>query len=152
MDAELTVPETTPAHIPEDDDRIPGYSRLSISDIGTALRLSEEGLDQAAIAQHLGCNQSSVSRVLRKLGPDATALAIRRFKRDALDSAERVIALAKASKPDTALKAEKVILHAAGVLQASQVAVGIQVTLGVPGQSPLGVRQVQLEPAIDAES
>lgn len=120
------------------------YDRLAHADIGTVLRLADEGLSQTLIAQHVGCHQSTVSRVLRELGPDTSELAVRRFKSSALDSADRVIGIAEKSEDEpTALKAARTVLEVAGVLSTGQgVKVGVQVVLGTGPQQPIDAASI----------
>jgi hypothetical protein len=99
----------------------PNYTRLSVTDIGLILQLHQEGKTQEQIAQRLGKHQTSVGRVIRKLAHDSSQVATALLKTRAYRSAIRVARIAEKSRDESeALKAAKVVLAGAGVIQSNQ--------------------------------
>lgn len=84
-------------------------SKLSLTDVGVALRLAEEGKSQATIAELLGVNQSNVSRALaaftdtRTIAKSRLNQAADRVAKDAL------VASAKAAKRGDAAPALEIL-------------------------------------------
>lgn len=122
----------------------PAYERLDTEKLALLLRWSSDGLTQVEIAQRLGCSQPAVSQALKRIGPDATELASAYFRGRAYKVARRMSRIAEKGKDGDAVKAGKVVLAASGVLKEdTAINVGVQVVLGMPGQSigpPLDVR------------
>lgn len=124
--------DSIPAYIPGTG---PAYARLTVTDIGLALALHDEGKSQVEIAQRLGVTQASISRLLKKLSGDSSVIATRLLKARAYRSAIRVAHIAEKGRADEALKAAKVVLTASGVLSTdTNINVGVQVQIGMPGQ------------------
>jgi hypothetical protein len=99
----------------------PAYERLTLADLSLVLRYRAEGKTQVEIAQRLGKSQASISRALKQLGTDTTELAQHHFKARAYRSARRVTDIAEKSADEAeAVKAAKVVLTGAGVIQSGQ--------------------------------
>lgn len=132
MDAGVTTQDTTPAH------RLgtgPAYERMSIGDLAIALRLHHEGKTQTEIAQRLNKSQASISRALSKLASDSGPLAKAHLSARAYKAARRVTAIAEKSDNEAeALKAARVVLSAAGVIDTNGASVSVtaQVLIAQP--------------------
>jgi hypothetical protein len=101
----------------------PNYRRISRDGASVAriLKLHSLKVAQVRIAEELGCHQSTVSRILADYKDSTAELAQHAFKVNALDIALGVLDTAKnEDNADTRLKAQKVALSAAGVIQSGQ--------------------------------
>lgn len=129
----MTPEQNEPTHIVGQG---PQYSRLSVADIGVILALHQEGKTQEQIAQRLDKSQSSISRVLKRLAGDSAPVATALFKARAYRSAVRVAHIAEKSKDEAeALKASKIVLAGAGVIETGQqVTVNTAVVVAQPGR------------------
>jgi len=114
-----------------------GKKHLTQDQIAKILRLSDEGLTQVQIADAIGVDNSTICRTLANF-QDTTDLASRRFKASAIQTAERLIAIAeKSADEDAVIKAAKVGLEVAGLTGQRVTGAGpiaIQVNVGMPGQ------------------
>jgi hypothetical protein len=120
---------------------------LSQADLGYILRLHAEGLPQTAIAARLGRTQAAISKALKRLGTDSTALATHHFKARSYKVARKVTHVAETGKDADSVKAAKVVLEAAGVISSmnSSIQLGIQVIIGGESQPAIGAGSVQVE-------
>jgi hypothetical protein len=112
---ELQTVESPEMHSGMDLRRRASFSQLTISDIGQILEWHDKGVSQVEMAQRLGKNQSSISRIISKLGADSSLVAKRHFATRAYRSAVRMTHIAEKGKPDDAIKAAKLVLSASGV-------------------------------------
>ena len=128
-----------------------GYQQLTISEIGLILEWHDKGVPQVEIAQRLGKNQSSISRLIAKLGTDSSPIAKRHFQTRAYRSAIRMTRIAEKGKDDDAIKAARVVLAAAGVVApvANTPSSTFVVQIGIQGQ-PVG--QDNLSAVLQANS
>jgi hypothetical protein len=146
LDSSELQDSTLPAHSARTPDKPPKYKRLTHDQLGKALRLHTEGLDDVRIAAVLKCHQSTVNRALAGLGVDTTALAQHRLKASAFPAVERTLAVLEKGKDDVALKAAKLVLEGSGVISTtSTVQLGIQVIIGGESQPAIGAGSVQVE-------
>ena len=121
----------------------PLYSRLTVDDVSLILRYHGDGLSQTEIAQRLGKHQTSIGRVIRKLGSDSSDIAKALFRARAYRSAVRVTRIAEKGRPEDALKAAKVVLAASGVIEGvSAINLGVQVIIGTPQQAALDASSI----------
>jgi DNA-binding CsgD family transcriptional regulator len=126
---------TPHALIPTDPEAKKRY-RLTQTELGIALALRAEGKTQAQIAQRLDKDQTTIGKALRRLGTDSTQLASHHLKAKSYAAARRVTTIAEKSADEAeALKAAKVVLAGAGVIQSNQqVTVNNAVIIGQPGK------------------
>jgi orotate phosphoribosyltransferase-like protein len=138
---------TPPAHSPQDG---PAYKRLSLDNIGKAVRLHNEGLTQTQIAQILGVDQSAICRILQKVAIDRTDLAVSTAKAQSFAAVRSLVRWGK-TRDKVGLDANKTLLNIAGVTEKRQDhGVSLQVNVGValPG-TPQYTALVQQEAKVN---
>jgi DNA-binding CsgD family transcriptional regulator len=110
--------------------------RLTQAELGLLLALRAEGKTQVEIAQRLDCDQTAVSKALKRLGQDTTQLASHHLKSRSYSIARRLTSIAeKSENDDHAIKAAKTVLAGAGVIQSGQqVTVNAAVMIAQPGK------------------
>ena len=121
----------------------PRYDRLSYEQLDLVLRLRAEGKSQAFIAEAVGCTQSNISIVLKRLGSDSSELAKHHLRARSYRAARRVTAIVENGKDADALKAAKTVLAASGVIEGvSAINLGVQVIIGTPQQAALDASSI----------
>jgi transcriptional regulator with XRE-family HTH domain len=128
----------------------PSYKRLSLDQIGTVLRLHNENLTQAQIAQIVGVDQSAICRILQKVAIDRTDLAVATAKAQSFSAVRSLVRWGK-TRDKVGLDANKTLLNIAGVTEKRQDhGVSLQVNVGValPG-TPQYTALVQQEAKVD---
>lgn len=143
VEARASVPETDSSASSEQGSAKPtrGYKHLSVKQIASIVRLSDEGHSQTVIANLVGCSQSTVSDTLIDF-TDSREIARRRLEASALKLVETVAATKDSA---VALKA----LGKLDVVREDQAQGGNQlvVLMGTPDQplSPPPLSPVRLE-------
>jgi transcriptional regulator with XRE-family HTH domain len=128
----------------------PSYKRLSLDQIGTVLRLHNENLTQAQIAQIVGVDQSAICRILQKVAIDRTDLAVATAKAQSFSAVRSLVRWGK-TRDKVGLDANKTLLNIAGVTEKRQDhGVSLQVNVGValPG-TPQYTALVQQEAKVN---
>ncbi len=134
---EHPTPRADPDNLPPKLTPVRGYRRLTYGDLGLMLQLTAEGKTQTDIAQRFGCDQTTISQALRRLGVDSTALAKHVLRSKSYLAARRATRLVTSRKEDVALKASRLVLEGAGVIETAQSSFvsQVQVTIGT-AQTP----------------
>jgi orotate phosphoribosyltransferase-like protein len=143
-----TQAETAPpAHTGKD---APAYKRLTLDEIGKAVRLYNEGLTQTQIADVLGVTQSAICLTLQKVAIDRTDLAVSTAKANSFSAVRKLVHWGK-TRDKVGLDANKTLLNIAGVTEKRQDhGVSLQVNVGValPG-TPQYTALVQQEAKVN---
>jgi hypothetical protein len=119
--------------------------RFTHAELGMILALNAEGLSQVQIAQRLACDQTAISKLLRRMGTDTTGLAVHAAKASSYRAVKRLDAVVRKGSDDHAIRATGKLLEVAGIASSDSkgVSVGVQVIIG-DGPDPLaGAKVVQ---------
>ena len=125
------------------------WRKLTATDIGYALKLLDEGKPQLEVAQRLHVHPSTICRLVKDLGHDTSDIAKRYLKSSAITAARRSVAIARKGKDEHALKAARLVLEGAGVIDSPQ-AVGntrVTVVVGLPQQPAWDASAITIEGA-----
>ena len=127
----MLTPETTavePAAPPQK--YIRAFRQLSYADVALILALHDDGKAQTFIAQQLGCDQSTISRILKDFQPTAD-LAKKRAHRLALPAVESLERAMKAAEKQGKSGPQEAILKISGVLGDESKGPQVLVQIGV---------------------
>jgi transposase-like protein len=114
----------------------PAYKRLTDDQRILILQLSKQGLTQAAIAQQLGCHQTTVSDWLSKC-QDTTSVASTYLKGSALRMARNIVERGLARDHVAALKGIQVLKDETDTGRAINLVVNGLVQIGIGQPSPV---------------
>ena len=109
------MPDALQTTTDQAENRITDFSKLSYAEVALIIKLADDGKTQTAIAQLVGVNQSTVSRVLATFDPTQD-LAKKRAHSLALPAVESLERAWKAAEKTGKSGPQEAILKIAGVL------------------------------------
>ena len=108
---------------------IPDRGRLTRAELSLILKLHDDGRTQTFISQQIGCNQSTVSEVLRDFS-DTASLAKRKAHNLALKAVEKLDDAQDAAVLKGTSGPMEAILKLAGLLEQDTTRAGVTVIVG----------------------